>query len=54
MRRKTARFEAERGLPGRQLEDAIHRWRAFARRPGRPLYLPRPHLPGYDIWMTAS
>lgn len=49
-RRKAARFEAERGLPSRQLEGAIRRWRAFARRPGKPLYLPSPHLPGHDIW----
>jgi hypothetical protein len=49
-RRQVVRFEAERGLPVRDLEDAIYRWRAFARRPRWPLYLPRPHLPGYDLW----
>lgn len=48
--RQAASFEAERGLPIRQLEDAVHCWQAFVRRPGWPLYLPEPHLPGYDIW----
>ncbi|WP_405859754.1 hypothetical protein OG361_34155 [Streptomyces sp. NBC_00090] len=49
-RRQVARFEAERGLPVRALEHAVHCWRGFVRRPGWPLYLPKPHLPGYDIW----
>jgi len=50
MRRRAARFEAERGLAAGQLEFAVVCWRAFARRPGRPLHLPTPHLPGFDIW----
>ncbi|WP_200426241.1 hypothetical protein [Streptomyces sp. NE5-10] len=45
-----ARFEAERGLPVLALEQAVRCWRGFVRRPGRPLYLPAPHLPGFDIW----
>ncbi|GAA4596145.1 hypothetical protein GCM10023194_67530 [Planotetraspora phitsanulokensis] len=49
-RRKVARFEAERGLPARRIADAIVRWRLFLRHPGRLLYLPKPHLPGYDLW----
>ncbi|GAA1936587.1 hypothetical protein [Kitasatospora viridis] len=53
-RRQAARFETERGLHERRLEDAVHRWRAFTRRPGRTLYLPEPDLPGYDIWDDRS
>ncbi|MET8968824.1 hypothetical protein [Streptomyces hydrogenans] len=49
-RRQAARFEADRGLPVQALEHAVRCWQSFARRPGRPLYLPRPHLPGYDVW----
>ncbi|MPY31528.1 hypothetical protein FNH09_09590 [Streptomyces adustus] len=49
-RREAVRFEVERGLHVRDLEDAINRWQAFARRPRWPLYLPQPHLPGYDLW----
>ncbi|MEW5626239.1 hypothetical protein AB1388_06645 [Streptomyces hydrogenans] len=45
-----ARFEAERGLPVLALEQAVRCWRGFVRRPGRPLHLPAPHLPGFDIW----
>lgn len=49
-RRQAARFEAERGLPVQALEHAVQCWRGFVHRPGWPLYLPKPHLPGYDIW----
>ncbi|MFF4419302.1 hypothetical protein ACFY04_00685 [Streptomyces sp. NPDC001549] len=45
-----ARFEAERALPVGELEGAVRRRRGFVRCPGRPLYLPGPHLPGFDLW----